>query len=207
MRPPSLSTTAILNDFHKHVFDSQLIEIHHDFHFANHHQQGPWFLQSTALSWPERLGDVEMTQPFKLACPHLLTPEGNSYQLLGSRCTHCGEIYFPSSNACTRCSSTEFESHPLGSSGVLWSWTVQDFLPKSPYNSGETEATFQPYGVGYVQMVCGIKVESRLILDEFKMLEIGMPMHLTLQTYRTDDHGQPWATFAFKTAVEKSHEQ
>jgi hypothetical protein len=77
-----------------------------------------------------------MTQPFKLACPHLLTPEGNSYQLLGSRCTYCGEIYFPSSNACTRCSSTAFESHPLGSSGVRITLTLLNRMQRDGIDLG-----------------------------------------------------------------------
>lgn len=148
-----------------------------------------------------------MTEFGQLVCPHLLISDRNQIQLLGSRCSSCGEIYFPSCTACTRCSGTDFEAQSLGSRGVLWSWTVQDFLPKLPYNSGETEANFKPYGVGYVQMASGIKVESRLIIDEFITLRIGMPMQLTLATYRTDAGGQCWATFAFKACEESTDEQ
>ena len=101
-----------------------------------------------------------------LACPGLLQMEGDRPHLIGSRCADCGEIYFPSAASCTRCRSTQLEPHDLGSSGVLWSWTIQGFLPKPPYNSGETADTFQPYGVGYVEMACGIKVESRLTVAD-----------------------------------------
>jgi uncharacterized OB-fold protein len=148
-----------------------------------------------------------MNQQARLACPHLVAPVGRTLQLVGSRCTHCGEIYFPSCHACTRCSHTQFEVHPLGAIGILWSWTLQGFLPKPPYNSGETEASFKPYGVGYVEMPSGIKIESRLIADDIRRLHIGMPMHLTLENYRTDDQGQSWSTFAFSADGENSHAQ
>lgn len=147
-----------------------------------------------------------MTEHIKLACPHLLAAHGRGYQLVGSRCRACDEIYFPARSACTRCCNTEFAVHPLGASGVLWSWTIQGFLPKSPYNSGQTEASFTPYGVGYVEMPCGIKIESRLIIDEATPLQIGMPMQLTLETYRTDADGQRWSTFAFQFSAGRLHE-
>jgi uncharacterized OB-fold protein len=90
--------------------------------------------------------------------------------------------------------------HELGGGGSLWSWTIQDFLPKSPYDSGENEATFQPYGVGYIQMPCGIKIESRLTVAAPSQLEIGMPMELTLTPYRTTPEGRQVFTFAFAPA-------
>jgi uncharacterized OB-fold protein len=94
----------------------------------------------------------------KLACPHLLRLGGDRPSLVGSRCTHCGEVYFAAGGSCTRCCSTQLEPWELGGEGTLWSWTLQGFLPKLPYNSGESEADFQPYGVGYVEMPCGVKV-------------------------------------------------
>jgi len=86
----------------------------------------------------------------------------------------------------------------LGRSGVLWSWTIQSFLPKPPYDSGETAENFQPYGVGYVQMACGLKVESRLTEADPAALEIGMPMELVLIPYRTGADRAPVHTFAFQ---------
>lgn len=139
-----------------------------------------------------------MTEHIRLACPQLLAPHEGGFQLLGSRCHACGEIYFPARAACTRCCGSRFAPHSLGRSGVLWSWTIQGFLPKPPYNSGETEASFKPYGVGYVEMTSGIKIESRLIVADDTPLRIGMPMQLTLEPYRTDADGQPWFTFAFE---------
>lgn len=128
---------------------------------------------------------------------HLVREEGGVLSLTGSRCCQCSEKYFPRVNSCTRCCSSDVEPYDLGSSGVLWSWTVQSFLPKSPYNSGETAGSFKPYGVGYVEMACGVKVEARLTTADAERLEIGMPMVLSLIEYGQRADGEPLTTFGF----------
>lgn len=132
----------------------------------------------------------------QLVCPHLIRLDGDQPTLVGCRCSRCGEIFFPVCAACTRCLSTELEPCDIGSRGSLWSWTIQAFLPKAPYDGGETEADFKPYGVGYVQMPGGIKIEGRLTVADPALLRIGMPMKLTLTPYRRGgDDGA--STFAF----------
>lgn len=138
--------------------------------------------------------------PPLLACPDLIRLDGGHPTLHGGQCADCGEIYFPAAASCTRCLSTRMQPVDLGRSGKLWSWTIQGFLPKSPYNSGETPETFQPYGVGYVEMASGIKVESRLTVADESLLKIGMAMELTLVPYRHGDRG-PVHTFAFQPAT------
>lgn len=140
--------------------------------------------------------------PSQLVAAHLLDLQGATPTLRGSRCARCGEHYFPAARGCTRCSSTELEPCDLGREGKLWSWTVQDFLPKSPYDSGETEQDFVPYGVGYVELACGLKVESRLTLADPARLRIGMPMVLELQPYRSQPGAASVYTFAFAPATE-----
>ena len=137
-----------------------------------------------------------------LACPHLLRETPGGYVLLGSRCRGCDEHYFPFQAGCTRCGGVDLEEVVLGDRGTLWTWTVQGFLPKTPYNSGETDATFRPYGVGYVEMPCGVKVESRLTENDPAKLRIGMPMRLVLEAYRTAEDGSKVHTFAFAPASE-----
>lgn len=139
---------------------------------------------------PERL-------PSGLAMAHLLSESEQGLSLMGSRCATCDEAYFPPTASCTACCSSELQSIELGGSGQLWSWTVQGFLPKSPYNSGETEADFSPYGVGYVEMPCGVKVESRLTCSDPTRLRIGMPMQLCLVQYGQRADGTPLHSYAF----------
>lgn len=135
-----------------------------------------------------------------LACAHLVHLGSDGPSLQGCRCRQCGEVYFPATGSCTRCSGTDLEAWALGGEGLLWSWTVQDFLPKAPYDSGETEADFQPYGVGYVEVASGIKVESRLTVADPGALRIGMRMVLTLVPYRIVPDGEPVFTYAFAPA-------
>lgn len=123
-------------------------------------------------------------------------------ELLGSRCIHCGEAAFPAQNDCRACGSRETEITTLGSRGTLWTWTIQSFMPKSPYLSDETPETFKPYGVGYVEMPGGVRVESRFELIEGKAPHIGMLLDLVVQPFRTNESGQQIMMFSFKPAEE-----
>jgi len=136
----------------------------------------------------------------RLACPDVIRETDDGLTLMGSRCDSCGEIAFPPQRACARCFGTVLQDCALGNRGTLWSWTIQGFLPKEPYDSGETEATFRPYGVGYVEMPSGVKVESRLTLADPQRLQIGMALELQLLAYRQLPGEEPVYTYAFAPA-------
>jgi uncharacterized OB-fold protein len=140
-----------------------------------------------------------------MVAPHLLHLDGARPTLLGSRCTDCGELYFPASRGCTRCSGTRLEPCDLGHRGRLWSWTVQGFCPKPPYDGAATEDAFRPYGVGYVELENGLKVESRLTVADPARLRIGMPMVLALDPYRRDADGAVVHTLAFEPVDDEEH--
>lgn len=137
----------------------------------------------------------------RLACPGIVGGSADRPVLMGSRCTACGEVYFPAAHSCTCCCATAMAPHELGSEGSLWSWTIQGFQPKAPYNGGEAEHAFRPYGVGYVEMPSGVKVESRLTVADPALLAIGMPMRLTLIAYRQVAGEAPVHTYAFAPAA------
>ena len=122
----------------------------------------------------------------------------NTPELLGSRCRACGETAFPAQADCRNCSGSDTEVVGIGNRGTLWSWTIQTFMPKTPYLSDETPETFRPYGVGYVEMPCGLRVESRLHENTPEQLEIGMTMELVIEKFRTDENGNDVMIFAFK---------
>ncbi|MEH6386816.1 MULTISPECIES: Zn-ribbon domain-containing OB-fold protein [Pseudomonas] len=117
------------------------------------------------------------------ATRHLLNTSEQGLVLLGSRCVTCHEYYFPATDSCTRCCGSQMAVCELGSQGTLWSWTVQAFQPKSPYNGGEAPEDFEAYGVGYIEMPSGIRIESRLTISDPTKLTIGMPMHLVEADY------------------------
>ena len=128
----------------------------------------------------------------------LFTWPSSNPALLGSCCQDCGRVAFPARDSCAACCSTDVKVEELPRRGTLWTWTVQRFMPKRPYNSGETEETFKPYGVGYVELPDCIRVEGRLTENDPDKLEIGMEMELVVAPYRTEDDGTEVIGFAFR---------
>ena len=53
-----------------------------------------------------------------------------------------------------------------------------------------------PYGVGYVELADGVRIETRL--TRMDGLEIGIEMELVVVPFRTDDEGNEVVTFAFR---------
>ena len=59
--------------------------------------------------------------------------------------------------------------------GVLWTWTVQRFPPKSPPYVPPADE-FTPFAVGYVELADGSRVEAVLDVESPR---IGMRLRLT----------------------------
>lgn len=124
-------------------------------------------------------------------------------RLLGGSCSECGTTTFPQQASCPRCTATEMREVPLATRGRLWTWTVQGFEPKSPYAG---EGTFEPYGVGYVELAAeaegasAVLVETRLTEHGDDRLQIGDEMDLLFVPFRHDQDGQQLVTFAFRPA-------
>ena len=118
--------------------------------------------------------------------------------LLGSRCNHCGIATFPVATSCMACSSQDVSVEELPGRGTLWTWTIQQFMPKTPYKSGESMDTFTPYGVGYLELPGGVRVEGRLTENDPEKLQIGMEMDVIFDTFRTEDNGDQVINFFFK---------
>lgn len=109
--------------------------------------------------------------------------------LHASRDRQSGRLVFPPNDDLDR-----YEAAPLPRDGVLWSWTVQRFRPKSPPYAG-TEA-FAPYAVGYVALSDAIIVEARLTGAPLDGFRIGMAMTLVAEPFAMED-GSTRTTFAF----------
>ena len=129
----------------------------------------------------------------------LFTWDGDEPRLIGTRCAACGVVTFPSQGSCSRCNSSDMESIELATRGTLWTWTTQDFRPKSPpYAGTESDEDYQPFGVGYVELPGQLRVETRLTESDPDKLAIGMEMELVLVPYTTDADGNEVVTFAFR---------
>jgi uncharacterized OB-fold protein len=126
-------------------------------------------------------------------------------QLIGSRCTDCGIVTFPTQDSCPRCASTAMAEHLLARRGRLWAWTTQSFPPPAPPYLGASGKDFVPFGVGYIELD-DVKVEARLTESDPDVLAHGMAMELVLVPFRTDDDGQEIVTFAFRPVDEKAEQ-
>lgn len=118
-------------------------------------------------------------------------------KLLASRCDDCGIADFPAKKSCPACCGQNLHLEELPTRGKLWTWTIQGFMP-NPYKSDETPETFTPFGVGYVELPGGLRVEGRLLENDPDKLQIGMEMDVVFEKYRTAENGDDVISYFFK---------
>ncbi|MEO1041795.1 MAG: OB-fold domain-containing protein [Pseudomonadota bacterium] len=119
-------------------------------------------------------------------------------ELFGGRDRSTGVITFPMPEGGE---AERYDEVRLQNTGKLWSYTVQRFPPKSPPFHGVTDRDqFQPFAVGYVELAGQVIVESRIVVDDFDRLKIGIPMELTTDRFTSGADGSIIETFAFKPA-------
>ena len=117
-------------------------------------------------------------------------------QLIASKCTVCAEVAFPKQDSCPSCTGSSTEEILLGRRGKLWTWTVQHFPPPTPPYTGDARS-FVPFGVGYIELPEGIRVEARLTENDPERLAIGMDMELVVEKFLQTEDGKDLMTFAF----------
>ena len=118
-------------------------------------------------------------------------------QLIGSRCEECGAVTFPVQSRCPRCSKATMADLLLPRQGTLVSWTTQAFMPSVDYMEDPTGASFEPFGVGLVQLDDVVRVEARLTENDPAKLDFGMPVELRIIPFYTNAAGEEIVTFAF----------
>jgi uncharacterized OB-fold protein len=126
----------------------------------------------------------------------LFTWPAHEPRLIASRCTACGEHAFPAQRGCANCTRDASEEVLLGRRGRLWTWTIQRFPPPPPF-AGDRE-NFEPFGVGYIELPEGIRIESRLTVNDPSQLAIGMEMELVIEPFHFAEDGGQRMSFAFK---------
>jgi uncharacterized protein len=124
----------------------------------------------------------------------LFCGSGHDTRLLAGKRKSDGRLVFPLPASGSR---EQYEVVALGRYGTLWSWTIQRFPPKTPYD-GPSGADFRPYAVGYVEIPGEIIVESRLVGVTFDELRLGLPLQATTEAYRSDPDGTHVLTYAFE---------
>ncbi len=116
---------------------------------------------------------------------------GESPRLLGSRCTSCGERFFPRRVVCAACLDDGLEDVLLGPRGTLYTFTWVH-LPLF----GALRADKGGYGVGQVDLEEGPRVQA-VLAGEREDLSIGMVLSLELETLRREENGDEVVIFRF----------
>ena len=107
--------------------------------------------------------------------------DGGLPVLLGSRCVHCDQCFFPGSSKCPNCLGETTEQE-LGSRGRIYSYTVVRTKPPLGLPA--------PYAVGYVDLgSCGLRVFSLLDAAQTEGLRIGGQVQLAVAALGHDGHG------------------
>ena len=119
-----------------------------------------------------------------------LWTDGTEPRLIGGRHRVSGEIVFPMPQGDA---AQHFDAVALSRTGTLWSWTSQDFRPKSPPYAGPE--AFKPFLIGYVELPGQVIVETRIEGAALADLKIGMAMEMVLTEFAPGR-----STFAFKPA-------
>jgi uncharacterized protein len=129
----------------------------------------------------------------------LFTWPSDDPQLIGATCAACPVTVFPSTaQTCPRCGSADMQEDLLPRQGTLWTFTTQHYRPKEPYAGPDTDETFQPFGLCYVELGDRVRVEARLTEADPAHLQIGMTMELVILPFRTDPDGTEVMSFAFR---------
>lgn len=114
-------------------------------------------------------------------------------QLLGSRCTACGAVFFPKQQSFCHnpaCAGGDFEEAPLSRRGRLWSYTTNHYPPPPPYvPRGDTH---RPFAIAAVELEAEKMVVLGQVPESVKLesLRTGMEMELILDTLFEDEEGE-----------------
>jgi uncharacterized OB-fold protein len=135
--------------------------------------------------------------------PHLFEWPSPDPRLIGSECRDCGVVSFPRQDTCPRCCGSAVAVRRLGTVGRLWTWTTQEFAPKSPpYAVARRPEEFVPFQLGYIELPGEVIVESRIVAGDAP-LRIGMPMELVFAPLFVDANGNEVVCFAFTPNPER----
>ena len=125
------------------------------------------------------------------------TPSGPV--LVGSKCSECGQVYFPRKKVCTKCFRDDcLDQHPLAKKGEIVTYSVSHMshigIPT-------------PYAFGYVYL----PEDNISIFTLFKdwdpaeeKLFIGQQVELCYDVFREDPWGNPVITYLYRCVGNKS---
>lgn len=119
-------------------------------------------------------------------------------QLLASRCSECGAVFFPRRSYCRnpQCSRAQLQPVALGRRGTLYSFTVQHYMAPPPFR---LDPSLLPYAVALVEFPEGVRVVGMVAEGaDPAHLRIGMAMEVALGRLYSREDGQEVVTWKFR---------
>ena len=104
------------------------------------------------------------------------------YNLIGSKCTNCGKIYFPSRDFCPVCrrkSLGKMEKHNVCRTGEVFTYTVI-------YDAPDCNNRIKPYAAVMVRTDDGVMISGQLVDVDLGAISIGMRVRAVLRKLDAD---------------------
>jgi len=127
----------------------------------------------------------------------LFTWPSDEPQLIGTKCTSCGNYFFPKKMACSNpdCKEKKVEDTLLSRRGKLYSYTIQYYPPPPPFKYTEP---FMPYGIGLIELPEGVRLPAMLTISDPADIKIGMDVEMVVEKQYEDEEGNEVVTYKFK---------
>jgi uncharacterized OB-fold protein len=133
--------------------------------------------------------------PYKMVNPDFFEMGPGGPMVVGSKCRHCGRVYFPKKTICVDCwKRGEMDTVPLSRRGKLSLYTVatQSLLGLDT-----------PYACGYVDLPEGVRLFALLTdCQPFdQKLSLDMEVEMVIEKMMTNDFGEDIHTYKFRPAT------
>ncbi len=106
------------------------------------------------------------------------------YRLEGSKCSDCGQLYFPPRDICPHCKSRNTEPYLLTGRGAVYSFTTVHQAP-------DIFDKNIPYVVAMVDLQEGPRITAQLTDVKAEEVAIGMPVELVIRKIYEDGENGP----------------
>jgi hypothetical protein len=127
----------------------------------------------------------------------LMAETADGPRLLGSKCGGCGATYFPRDSVCHNpdCDAAAMADVNFGPTGKIWSCAIQNYQPPAPV---VTEEPYAPYAMGMVDLDDGLRVMTRIDIDDPMKAQVGGEVELVVGKIGADDAGNEIVSWMFR---------
>ncbi len=117
-------------------------------------------------------------------------------RLLGSRCTHCEDLFFPTRERCGHCGSTELTPYLFNGDGTVQALTTV-------YEAPAGFANHVPYLAGLIALDEGPVIPAMITDIDPEDAQVGMRVEMVTRRIRCDSEDSP-ILYGYKFAPKES---